>query len=321
MRFTIVFLAALAAVVISVAPAHAQTAPPKAVTGAATDVTQTTATLNGVVNPNGKGTIWYFDYGPTERFGERTAQSQEIFGSADSVASAAIENLDPGTTYRFRLVAYNGNGETTGAVGTFTTAPNPYALPVQNQVTLTAKPVRVTNGRPTVLSGAVTGPENVGVKVTLQSNPFRFDTFQNTTRTATTDAEGRYSFTVFPDVLTRYRVVAETIPAIKSDFVEVGVRYSIGFKAPKSAAAGSRARLRGTVGPAHDGNTLFVERRFGKKGRFKVVARTKLRPGAAGLSKYSVRVRVRRTAQYRVRVPADAGHLAARSRVRTIKAR
>ncbi len=320
MRFTIVFAAVVAAVVLAAAPATAQTSRPKAVTGSATDVTQTTATLNGVVNPNGKGTIWYFDYGPTTRFGERTAESQEIFGTTDSPARFELKDLDPGTTYRYRLVAYNGHGTTYGAVGTFQTVANPYALPVRNQVSLSAKPARVTNGFETSISGQVTGPDNAGVKVTLFADPYLFESYRSTGETATTDAQGRFSFKLFPDVRTRYRVVADTIPAIKSDFVEVAVRYRIALKAPRVAAAGSRVRLTGSVSPDHDDELVYLERRFGKKGRFKTIAKTKLRKAVPGRSNFRFSVKVSRTAQYRVRMPDDIGHLRTRSRAKTIRA-
>jgi hypothetical protein len=54
-------------------------AAPIAVTGSATNVTTTSATLNGTVDPNGRATTWYFEYGTSTSYGSKTprrAQAQ-----------------------------------------------------------------------------------------------------------------------------------------------------------------------------------------------------------------------------------------------------
>ena len=47
---------------------------PVAVTGPATSVTPTSATLNGTVDPNGRETTWYFEYGTSTSYGSKTAE-------------------------------------------------------------------------------------------------------------------------------------------------------------------------------------------------------------------------------------------------------
>src|SRR5947209_20161743 len=45
---------------------------PAAATGQATSVTQTAATLNGTVNPNGQDTTYSFQYGTSSGYGQST---------------------------------------------------------------------------------------------------------------------------------------------------------------------------------------------------------------------------------------------------------
>src|SRR5919201_6217055 len=46
---------------------------PVAVTGSASSITATGATLNGTVNPGGRDTMWHFEYGTTTSYGSSTA--------------------------------------------------------------------------------------------------------------------------------------------------------------------------------------------------------------------------------------------------------
>jgi hypothetical protein len=96
------------------------TEPPTASTGAATGVTATKATLNGTVNPDGLPTRWWFEYGPTEAYGSRTEVQEAGEGSEAVAVDAALEGLEPGTTYHYRLVAESEDGEVAGGDATFT---------------------------------------------------------------------------------------------------------------------------------------------------------------------------------------------------------
>ncbi len=97
--------------------------PPIVSTGAATGVTQTSATVSGQVNSNGAATTYHFDYGPTTTYGSSTPTAKAATGT--STVSAAVKNLVPGTTYHFRLVATNANGTTNGGDARFTTIASP----------------------------------------------------------------------------------------------------------------------------------------------------------------------------------------------------
>jgi hypothetical protein len=104
--------------------------PPAANAGGASDVTKTTAGLNGTVDPRGSAVSeCRFDYGVADEYGRGEYEHHvaceqtpaEIGAGSDPVAvSATIEGLKPGLLYRFRLVAAgaHGSGESSGLVAT-----------------------------------------------------------------------------------------------------------------------------------------------------------------------------------------------------------
>ena len=119
------------------------------------------AELYGLVNPNGKGTRWEFEY---EQLGYPvyTPPSCRSFistrlTSEQSVRCSALD-LTPSTTYRFRIMAINDDGNGYGAYLTFTTlrATNPpTVITLDPKVTATSAELfgRVNpNGNPTVWS-------------------------------------------------------------------------------------------------------------------------------------------------------------------------
>jgi hypothetical protein len=88
-------------------------------TKAANNPTETTAGLNGVVNPNGAETKDYFEYGQTVSYGSK---SREQTTTVEKKPDILVEGLTRGTTYHFRMVAKNSYGTSYGADETFTTA-------------------------------------------------------------------------------------------------------------------------------------------------------------------------------------------------------
>ncbi len=100
--------------------------PPTVITGAASSITATGATLNGTVNPNVASTTAMFQYGTTAAYGSSTiSQSLGSGASAVSLGGGAITGLTCETTYHFRVVATNIGGTTNGLDATFTTATCP----------------------------------------------------------------------------------------------------------------------------------------------------------------------------------------------------
>src|SRR5262249_20092699 len=66
--------------------------PPAATTGAAQGVGSTGATLTGTLDPRGRSTSWYFEYGTTTGYGSRTPTRTDS-GSGARGVSAAVSGL------------------------------------------------------------------------------------------------------------------------------------------------------------------------------------------------------------------------------------
>ena len=89
-------------------------------TNGASNITSSSVTLNGTVDPNGLTTTLHFEYGITTNYGHTTANSSHAGNTTQNV-SANITGLNPNTTYHFRLVGTNNNGTTYGSDRTFRT--------------------------------------------------------------------------------------------------------------------------------------------------------------------------------------------------------
>lgn len=109
----------LVAALVLASPAAA--AAPTAITGPVQAVAATTATLRGTVNPGGQPTTWFFEYGTTTAYGQKTASSSAGSGTANLDVASSLAGLSRGTTYHYRLVAENAAGTARGADGVFTT--------------------------------------------------------------------------------------------------------------------------------------------------------------------------------------------------------
>lgn len=99
-----------------------QSGQPRVVTGSIASVSDTTAVVNGTVNPNGALTSYWYEYGKTSNLGSKTPNSIVGSGWVTTQASDYIVNLSKDTSYYFRLVAENKNGRVAGDVFTFKTS-------------------------------------------------------------------------------------------------------------------------------------------------------------------------------------------------------
>lgn len=97
---------------------------PGASTSPATNVTSSSATLNGMVNPKGSATTYQFQYGTTTSYGSVAPASPGSAGSGSTAISesANVSGLSPSTTYHYRFTATNATGTTNGADQVFTSA-------------------------------------------------------------------------------------------------------------------------------------------------------------------------------------------------------
>jgi sugar lactone lactonase YvrE len=96
-------------------------------TGLPTEVTGSSVTLNGTVNPEGvEVTDCHFDYGTTASYGQTAACEQTVGkGSGEVAVTAKLTGLAAGTTYHFLLQASNANGTNFGSDATLATLPPP----------------------------------------------------------------------------------------------------------------------------------------------------------------------------------------------------
>jgi hypothetical protein len=118
---------------------------PIVVTGSSQAITRTTAAISGTVSPGGLSTRYHFVYVedaeynpgalecPEEEqeacvYGENAKTTpSEVLGATDDatypVGPIGLEELKPGTTYHYALVASNSEGSSIGEDQTFTTSP------------------------------------------------------------------------------------------------------------------------------------------------------------------------------------------------------
>jgi len=94
-------------------------------TATPTSVTETTATLNATVNPNGLATRYRFEYGTSARLGSSTTARHAGSGISARAVASGVSGLLPGTIYFYRLIAVNSAGQSDGRNVSFQTQGQP----------------------------------------------------------------------------------------------------------------------------------------------------------------------------------------------------
>ena len=95
---------------------------PAVVTGEASEVTSTTATLAGTVAARGVASTYQFEYGTTTAYGSKVPASPASAGEARNrvEVSHAVSALEPGVLYHYRVVASDSAGTSYGVDKMFT---------------------------------------------------------------------------------------------------------------------------------------------------------------------------------------------------------
>jgi hypothetical protein len=230
-------------------------AAPTAITGPVSAVGANSATASGTVNPNGRSTSWYVEYGTSTSYGRRTSSRSAGSGTANVQVSAALTGLTPGTTYHYRLVATSSDGTARGADGIFTTLSVPVAV--------TGSATRVTIASATL---------NGSVDPNGRSTSWYFEYGTSTSYGSRTPATGAGSGTTARSVsaavsslgagrLYHYRLVATsdagTSRGADRTFSTAGPPTAV--TAPASSLTANSARLNGTVTPNGLATTWYFE--------------------------------------------------------------
>jgi hypothetical protein len=105
--------------------AQSMSPPPAVITEPASEAQANEAIFNGLLTVGGENTDYFFEYGPTTAYGGEIGISEEFEESTAAegeveVSEAAVE-LEPETTYHYRLVAVSPGGMSRGADQTVTT--------------------------------------------------------------------------------------------------------------------------------------------------------------------------------------------------------
>jgi NHL repeat len=99
-----------------------ETLPPVSIDStSASAVSATGATLEAELNPHGVAGGYHFEYGPTTAYDTATPVGSLGAGSTDVRRTALLQDLEPGVTYHYRVVAENSLGTVLGQDHTFTT--------------------------------------------------------------------------------------------------------------------------------------------------------------------------------------------------------
>jgi hypothetical protein len=105
-----------------------------------TDLTYTTAVLNGTVNSDGLNMDVFFDYGESTTYGNRvTANPAQVSNTENNTVSAEIGKLYVGATYHYRVVLTNDTYTIYGEDNTFTTETYPTEISLSHTIDFTRR--------------------------------------------------------------------------------------------------------------------------------------------------------------------------------------
>ena len=117
-----------------------------AVTGAASVVSTSGATLGGTANATGLATTAFFQYGVTSGSYTGTSSTQSVSGTSDTAVSIALSSLSAGTTYYYRLANQHYTNLVYGGEASFSTSSAPVAEPTPIKETLTVTSTSPSSG-------------------------------------------------------------------------------------------------------------------------------------------------------------------------------
>ena len=238
-------------------------APPALVTGAASSLTQTTATLDATVDPEGSQVSECdFEYGTSSSYGKtQPCATTPAVGTSAVAVSASLSGLHADTTYHYRITARNSGGGAEGKDGEFTTLPQPPVV-----VTGAASSLTQT----TATLGATVNPEGAQ----LSECSFEYGTsasYGKTQPCASTPAAGTSAVAVSAaltglsaQTTYHYRITARNIggtgQGVDGEFTTSSpVHASTGGGSSTSGSSGSSGSTGGSTSTGSGGTLPFAE--------------------------------------------------------------
>ena len=314
---TALLLVASLLVALPSAQAARSTTKPRASTGGVNHVRGTTGQLNGVINPNGLETSYFFQYGPTVAYGSQTKSVAVGKGVKTIKVGQSVTGLLPG--YHYRIAASflkEGQAETVyGKDKSFTGGKSSklkFVVAKGKEEQLV-----VSYGGSLDLTGSLTGLGNANHPLSLQATPFPY-TAAFTTLAGPVLSTRTGSFLFKLSRLTRnteFRVLTSDARPLYSPVITVHVTPRIVLHV-RSAGRTGLYRFYGTVAPAHTGTSVTIQQLRPQKTGSKrsgpqahSVGTTALKRATSSLSRFSVVLSLSGTYHYRAYVKLAKGAL------------
>jgi hypothetical protein len=294
---------------------------PRVTTGPAQHILGTSALLTAAIDPSGKETTYFFQYGLTTAYGLQTPAASAGVGTFKLKYGAEVKGLTPGATYHYRVVASNANnrpGEY--AVG----RDRIFATKGSKPKFVIPRPVPDVFGSPYILSGNLSGYGGANHRIALQASPYNFlEPFTQVGLAGTTNASGNFSFRITNLTLsTQFRVVTLDPLPIYSSVVTVPVSVHVILK--MKSGRGGLVRLYGTISPAVNGARVsFQVLKAVRPGKSEVSSRyvteflTSAKREGPESSRFSLVVKPHASGRYRAYVKVTTGGLASGASART----
>ena len=177
-------------------------------TGGSADILGQTAKLQGSLDPDGYETDYYFEFGTTEAYGQKSGV-QEVGGTGAKSINSPIAGLTADTVYQYRLVAENQFGTSFGQNQSFKTLKTPTVSTTYADTFTTSSAVLNTTVNPETKSTSVHfeyGPTTAYGLTTPESAPVGSD---NILHPANAKIEA-----LSPGLTYHYRVIATSASGV-----------------------------------------------------------------------------------------------------------
>lgn len=159
---------------------------PIVTTLAAANVTASSATALGMVNPNGSGTTYWFAWGTSTNYDHRTLISDAGAGISSLSANNVLSSLSTGATYYYRIEALNDFGLAWGSALSFVAS----GSTLLNGQILLSNPSRNPAG---TFGFVVSNTSGLNLSVQVSTNLVNWTTLGSLTESPT--GSGMYHFT------------------------------------------------------------------------------------------------------------------------------